>query len=347
MKLTKSDYEALSVMLRTSGSGACKGVRYEPRVWYDVYDAPVDATGVIIPSPNTDVFINSEEFPVVMTKMIFSVLGITINSLDDPPIPLYVIDGLDSWMNLFAVRIRQHGNYFMEGTTRQIDTQTAGVPIGVFNSGINAQVENISPGVVVWEFDKPTILSTRDSFRIPVQLQSTNDYSTTRPVSVGLQGYGLISKQPYNLGGSIDAGPTSAAADIDETNFRNDGNEPIVLTRMTAFCGPSSEELIDKTPDSRWAAINMKQIGNGSNANWFSGPSGQNGATAFPYCPLPLLGGTGGSSTVIHTLPGPGWVFNPGEGISIDYRNPMSISFGYTVVSLRIGVSLLGYQVVT
>lgn len=314
-----------------------KGPQKEPRVWYDVYDlAAGTGEAAIAQSPNSDVFVNGEAFNVTMTKVVFAILGSTSASSGS----FFPVPGLETYLQRIGFRFRHHDQLYPNPVT---------VPAPNWANKVVAQADVLSQGTVVWEFDHPVILSSRDTLKIPLQLQSIITTNTARRGVVSFHGYGLVSKTPVVFSGGYDMASTDSVLrplDINTASYRNDSSEPVVLTKMVAFTTSSMASGVvtpGSVADCRYLAMNVTQVGDGSGARWFQGPTGQGGGvTPFPYCPMPLLGGTCGRG-VVHEIADGGWTFNPGDGVQLDYQRRATISASSEISSVRVGVALLGY----
>jgi hypothetical protein len=77
----------------------------------------------------------------------------------------------------------------------------------------------------------------------------------------------------------------------------------------------------DPTGDTRPFAVQMRQIGNGTNTDWFQGP--QTAPWNGRGIPAALLGVLGGR-TIVHELPYPGFLLMPGDGFDIDAQGTVA-----------------------
>jgi hypothetical protein len=102
---------------------------------------------------------------------------------------------------------------------------------------------------------------------------------------------------------------------LDSTGFRSDGSEPIAVTGYAIQAGSLIPDDGDPTGDTRAFAVQVRQIGNGTNRDWFQGPD------TAPWnargIPAAIAGVTGGRA-LVHRLPDPGFLLMPGDGFIID-----------------------------
>jgi hypothetical protein len=136
---------------------------------------------------------------------------------------------------------------------------------------------------------------------------------------------------------------------FDPTQLRNNGAEPVALTHMTLSQPGFTASEGDDPPvpqfiggNIRLLDVQIRQQGNGTNADWFRGPSVP---TFRPRCPAGLLGYNGGRS-VVHRLPGDGFIWEPGDGIVPQLRalvENLQEAVGETEVMPDVAISLMGY----
>lgn len=266
-----------------------EGVIYEPRGYFDVLTIVADQPDNIVGGDGAS-FYNGEAFPVRITHLSFAV-----QTLDADP----------RLIQRMRMRIRYHDAYYMSRFPSLIP---------LWANVITATPDIVAPGVSTWRFPFPLMLGQRDT--IQVRVQDVEDTGTfERDISAAYWGVGTRSKRPYQLTmlapRSID---DNGVHTLDATGFRNDGSEPVAVqgtaVQVNALSGAN-----DQTGDSRPFAVQMRQIGNGTNTDWFQGP--QTPPWNGRGIPAALLGVTGGRA-IVHELPYPGFLLMPGDGFIVD-----------------------------
>jgi hypothetical protein len=192
------------------------------------------------------------------------------------------------------------------------------LPLTLWGNKPVAAPEAFSAGNAHWDFvanGQPFVLAVRDTMVVRVELQDTAPPASAVPVYVAFHGVGALSKRPYIFTGSVLLADTSAV-DISNPDFRNDGSEPVVITDLTVSVGGEVDNA-DPTGAIGRIRIGVRQVGNGTQANWFSGP--QNLVPPAPRPQATLLGLTTGRA-VVHQFPGDGLFWEPGEGITAEVR---------------------------
>lgn len=294
----------IDYLVELAAQNVCKGVIEEPRVLYD--------TITLLPSGQTSeadraTFINGEQFPLRITHLA-TYMRTASETVDERSI------------QRVGLRLMFHDQYYM---SREF------VPAPLWSNKVIAGVAPLSPGYVSYTFERPVILSARDSLRVDVALESVP--ASARRVAVSVTGVGLLSKRPYFFGSSRSLS-TTVQTSLDTADFRNDGAEPVALTDMVISCGPP-EQSPGGQGDVRQLRVQIQQIGNGTNARWFAGPT----TPPLPQCPAPLLGMSQGRA-IIHKLPGDGVLLEPAEGLI-----PQAISLDSDVDNAVIGFAAIGY----
>lgn len=294
-------------LVKLASENACKGVIEEPRVYYDTITLAADG---VVSEADRATFINGEQFPVRITHFATYLRP----NFDQAT-------GLDErFIQRVGLRLMFHDQYYQ---SREF------VPAPLWSNKVVAGPAPLTTGFVSHTFERPVILSARDSLRVDVALESTPTYP--RLVSVSFTGVGMLSKRPYFLASKRELADTIMRT-LDTADFRNDGAEPIALTDMVVHCG--AEELAQTgAGDVRQVRVQIQQIGNGTNARWFVGPTNP----PLAQCPAPLLGLTQGRA-IIHQIPGEGVLLEPAEGII-----PQAIALAASVEGLRVGFAMLGY----
>jgi hypothetical protein len=149
------------------------------------------------------------------------------------------------------------------------------------------------------------------------------------PVDVAVNGVGIESKRPYFLSGSVVLEDT-VTQHVPSEQFRNRGAEPILITNVTSNVQGNVQQPLS-FGDARQIEVGIRQVGNGTNAAWVvSAPGTPNMAQA------PLWGAYSGRA-VVHEFPGPGLLWEPGEGINVAVRRSEN-----TQETMTVGISMIG-----
>ena len=307
----KPDEREIDYLVRLAAKNVCDGVINEPRVFYDTI---VLNAGGLESQGSPDVFVNGEEFPVRITHAALALIPDFVGAIGED----------ERFIQRMGVRFQFHDQYYMSrdfvGAAMWGNKVVSG-PVGTTGA--------LSSAV----FNRPVILSARDALRVEVVLAEVPP--SARTVTVSFTGVGLVSHRPYFLTGSVDLSTTQRTI-INPTNYRNDGAEPIALTDVTYHCG-GPVDAAQGGGDIRQLGVNIRQIGNGTNANWFQGPTVP---VAQPLCSAVLLGRDEGRA-IVHRFPGDGLIWEPGEGITVSGMGLTSHVDGFTL-----GVALHGYLAV-
>ena len=286
------DYVDWVVQLAQSGIMR-EGIINEPRIFWD--EIPQDGEPTV-KFGSQGVFQNGEQFPIRLTRMIA-----TTRFLDDQ------VPGVaDSEINIqrIGLRMKFHDQYYMN---------PAFIPIPAWGNVVSATPPTFNQSTAAWDFvanGQPFVLSARDLLRVTVQFEV--DPGDLTPVTVSFTGFGMLSKRPYWFS-SLRQFQGVAPIDLPVNDLRNDGSEPIAITDMTVTVGPT-EDVVDPQGNLRQLRINVQQVGNGTNAQWFAGPQIP---VSIPNMPAPLMGVTSGRA-LVHQFPGDGVIWEPGEGISVE-----------------------------
>jgi hypothetical protein len=271
-----------------------KGIINEPRCFYDLVDLHANRT-VTFGTPG--VLVNGEQFPVRLTHMLASVAYLN-NVLPTPAV--------DDEINAqrIAMRLKFHDQYYMNA---------AFLPLPIWGNKVVAAADSVSPGTSHWDFvanGQPFVLSARDTLLVSLNLNDFANPVSAVPVTVAVTGFGALSHRPYLLSSQVLLS-TVIAVNMSTVDFRNDGSEPIIITDMTVNVAGEIEDA-DAIGSIGRVSIQIRQIGNGTNANWFDGPPTNPGRMQAT-----LLGVTSGRA-VVHQFPGDGLLWEPGEGITLE-----------------------------
>jgi hypothetical protein len=296
-------------MVQLASRNVCEGVIEEPRVFWDEVTL---LSKDIVTRGTPDVFVNGEQFPIRLTHASMALI---------PDFDANI--GLDErFIQRVGIQLTFHDQYYMSRNF---------VPAPLWANKVVAAGDANTQGNASQIYERPNVLSARDSLRVMVQL---NQVPTNGPrlVSAAVTGIGMLSKRPYFFADAVeidDVAPTQ----LDTAQFRNDGTEPVALTDMSFSCGAEENDAIGQG-DIRQLRVNVRQVGNGTQADWYEGPRIP---SPLSRCPAQLLGyGTGRG--IVHRFPGDGLIWEPGERVILDMRALDASVEGYTV-----GFSLYGY----
>jgi hypothetical protein len=300
-----------------------QGVINEPRLYYDIITTPADQAAQTNGTP--DVVFNRELFPVRLTHLSANVAWGFGN------------ENIPTLLQQVALQLRYHDQFYMNPNP---------VVVPAWANKVVAAPDVNSSAMSAWDFTtsagRPPILAKQDTFQVDVRCDDpTNQFigaDNPLPVTVSFTGFGLLTKRPYFFSGTVTLVAQQNIVSIPAGNFRNDGNEPIVITDMTVLCGGQADlrQQVFIPGDIRRISVNVRQVGSGTGSWWFAGPPNNR------VCPASLLGLTTGRA-VVHQFPGMGQLFGPGDGITLTVqRVGVSVPFQ---VPLAVGVA--GYIMVT
>lgn len=316
-----------------------EGVLIEPRFYYDVINFETQGDGTTAPYALTaqqsdpDSFKNGEQFPVRLTHLIVSPQHFPLNVEGGPG----VIYERPSTVQQLTLRVERYGEYYMNEQF---------IRASAWHNVQSAQPYNLASGTVTHKLFQPLVLSARDSLRIDfecvypgptnmfvpppnaqqITINSFNGENFEPPsIVVQLSGVGMRSGRPYMLSGparpTTDAGQTLFT--VDPSLLQNIGNEPIALTDMTVVGNSAmraqgfEENVSGLLPDVRMFRMQVRQQGNGTQAQWFKGPMYP---TPINRMPLALFGTHLGAS-IVHRFPGDGIQLDPGEVVRVTGQN--------------------------
>lgn len=296
----------IDYMVKLAAQNVAKGIIEEPRAYFDAFTLLPDG---VVSNGDRNTFINGEQFPVRLTHATFFVRPDGEGGLDMRQ------------MQRMGVRFTFHDQYYMGREFKALPLWATKVVTGP---------QALTPAFSSYTFDRPVILSARDSLRVQVALESQP--ASPRRVSVSFTGIGLLSKRPYFLASEVELS-NEAPVILDTVDFRNDGTEPIALTDMVLHCGAEVEDPVG-AGDIRQLRVQIRQIGNGTGADWYIGPTSP---VPLSQMPATLLGTTQGMA-VVHQFPGDGLIWEPGEGIVVQ-----GIALDQSAEGLDLAVGLTGY----
>lgn len=319
----------------------CDGVREEPRIWFD--QIPLDFSTLSTDdgtfNTDSDAYINGERFPVRITHMLVS-LGEQYDAetgalIIDPKLPMQLLEGVD-------LRVRKGDAYYMAEqfvAAPAWKTKVTANPIAFGDQGVS------------WTFDRPNILSARDTLIVTasalmdqVQLVTTGLDFTAR-LTVSFTGIGVQSRAPYFLSSSRTV-TDSAPVQFDTADLQNAGSEPIALTDMTFQQSIEVDGGSTNEGSVRAFSIQVRQNGNGTNANWISTPKPVPPGVPLSRANASMLGLTAGPA-LVHAFPGDGWLVEPNQGFRVQARVRATAPSDIENTEIPVFVGFAGYIVVT
>lgn len=287
---TEEDANQLRANLVKLASNSLElGVLHEPRAFFDIITLNTD--GSISPG-HGEVFKNGEQFPIRLTHL---TAALNFETNDEEP-----EETDERQIQRVGMRMQFHNQWYMNPQF---------LPIPIWGNKPVAAPPQVSFGTSAWDFDVPFVLSSRDSMIVEVQLGETP--ASARQVTVAFEGIGLTSGRVYKIGTTREVSDATRTT-LSTLSFRNDGSEAIVLSKGAVNVSAEADDA-DPTGDIRVLNINVKQVGNGTNASWFQGPI----TIGSDLMPAPLWGITSGRA-VVHRFPGDGLIWEPGEGIGLE-----------------------------
>lgn len=317
--ISRNDPQYLDKVIALAGGPNLKsGILNEPRIYFDVISQSGSTTEIIGGSPG--VFINGEQFPVRITHLLAAQAYL---DQDDKVASELLIQQV-------GARLLFHDQFYMNAQF---------VPMPLWGNKVVAAPEPISLGNAHWDLVQngaPVVLSARDTMIVTVMLNDASAPSLGGvPVNFCATGFGMLSRRPYFMDSQVVLDDLSRT-DFSTVDFRNDGLEPIIITDLTMTV---SAEVQDTTPVGviGRVSLNIRQVGNGTGANWFSGPQTP---VAIPLMPATMLGLTSGRA-VVHQFPGDGLVWNPGDGMTVETQS--RVQDGEAILVL----AMAGYLMVT
>jgi hypothetical protein len=332
-------------LVKLAAKNICDGVREEPRLYFDriPLDFAVAGSNEINGDPQS--FVNGEPWPVRLTKIVFS-LGLSFDPATvaylNPPVPLAVLQSV-------AARIRRSDEYYMNANR---------IPVPNWLNTVTNPPTNFGNGGTSWTFDRPVILSVRDYMEVEVQaladqavflIDGEPTPSTfTATIGVSYSGVGLISGQPYFFGATQEV-TNSKPIKMAANRLQNVSGEPIALTDCSTQISvlntdPALPIAAIVASDSRFFAVQMRQVQNGTRSKWLQGPTVP---TPLGRANASLLGLTSGSA-IVHTFPGDGIQLEPGEGLRIEAEVlATTTALALPNDNLDVLVGMSGYLVVT
>lgn len=324
------DENTLNYLRKLARENVCKGVLYEPRLFFDRVTFAIDGQDEVF--ADSEVFVNGEEFPVRITHILaaMDVGGV----LSPPPTP---VQGDPRLIQRIGLRVMSHDTYYRHGNF---------IPLPLMHNVHSAASPVTSPGVSTWKFPFPVVLAKRDAFVVPVELNTAPLANQNRRVGCALGGLGQLSRRPVQLSADTVLTDTNET-DLDIGDLRSDGAEPVEIYELNWWSGPESDDN-DGAGDIRQLSCGIRQTGNGTHENWHRAPK----YAGAPDKPPATLWGVSEGRAVVHELPidpenpaSMGWTFQPGQGVQIALKN-----FDTTrqqTVEENVWVALAGYIIRT
>lgn len=317
---TKGDPRYVDYVINMAKGKALRdGIITEPRAYYDIID--VNSDGVET-TGTPGVFVNGEQFPVRLTHLLGSVTHL---QQDDQTV--------DDQRNIQRIGLRMvfHDQFYMNRDF---------LPVPIWGTKVVAPPPPIAFNNSTWDFvanGQPFVLSARDTMQVQVVLNTAAapGAAAARPINVIFTGFGMLSKRPYLMNGQVNLEDLQQTT-LTTVDFRNDGTEPIVITDVSVNVG-AALDAADAQGDITELSINIRQVGNGTNAEWFIGPQTP---VPIPNMPAQLMGLTTGRA-VVHEFPDGGLLWEPGEGITVNTQRIGTADF-----DSRLALALAGYIMV-
>lgn len=326
--------DAQEYLRKLAEMNACEGVAHEPRVYYNRFDfsAITDVTvqqslRTVMADPS--VYYNGESTPVRITHIVAAMDPI---GTDEGSPPLAPVVGDERIIQQIGMRVRAHDTYYMN---RRF------LPLPLWHNTCSAMPQAVTQGTSAFKFAHPIALGQRDALLVDAILSQVPAGNEARIVGVSFSGVGAASKRPYRLSSTL------TLSDLTETRFdpndlKNDGAEVILIDQMVLYC---SSTRLDNNPagDIRELNVRISQTGNGTNIGWLKGgPIGAGGVV--PACPASILGAYAGRC-VVHTLPADGWLFQPGQGVTVELFHMNQDRQDTAGYSERVWVGLVGERI--
>lgn len=288
-------------IIRTAKENICKGVIEEPRIFYDEISVPEDGT---IGFGAADVFKNGEQYPVKIHWMTCA-----IGFLDDDGQP--ITD--ERLIQRVRLRFTFHGQDYM---------RRAHVLAPVWHNRPAAAPDSVAFGQSSMRPELPWILSARDSLLVRARIDGGVSEGASRTAAFAITGVGLDTSRPYFKAAELDI-DDALEHPFNPALFRNDGDEPILVTECAAHLSAESNSQSPQG-DIRPLRLAVRQQGNGTQADWVVGPPN------FSDLAPAVLFGTQAGRAVVHQWPpneyggrgAPGLYWEPGEGIQVEVRGP-------------------------
>lgn len=271
------------------------GRRYEPRAYFQEY---VFATDQELSYPDTSVWRNGEQFPVVITHITAAMRGNRTRTDDQ-----YPQQGSPALISDYSMRIVSHDTSYMSSEY---------LPIPAWHNRRNAASDVFGASTTSWIFDHPTILGNRSSFKVQVRLErppiDTEGGASSRICSVKFDCLGVNTRRPYNLGARLTLA-NDGLGTFDASKLSNTVGEPLQVIGVTFTLGSEAPGFMADITQLR---ARIMVDGTGTSQSWSYG----GGVSPMPheFVPVSLLGITSGLC-VCHKLPGKGWLWDPGQGV--------------------------------
>jgi hypothetical protein len=315
INLVERDGNDLDRIIRTAKENLCDGRFFEPRWFYDEITVNDDQT---INQNNPDAFKNGEAFPIKITHIIMAIRSINSAS------PLVVSD--ERLIQRVGVKLLFHGQEYM---AREFTVAP------LWHNKRVAAPDSVSLGQSAHRFFEPWLLTARDVMKVQVQLLQATDSGTTRKATVAFAGFGLDSRRPYWKASDINLSSTTIG-NLDVSLLRNDGDEPIVMTDMTAHLSAQSNKN-DPSGDISLLRVQVNQVGNGTNSEWFKHASSNAPSTLM----LAQMLGTHTGRCVVHRLDEDTPIYwEPGEGLNVQVQ-AIQQSIGAPVLAIALAGTII------
>jgi len=274
----------------------CQAFRYEPRLLWDtfIFDG---ATQIIVNNP--DVFFNTERYPLRLTHIL---AGMLYNSGGQSQNP---VGGDERMIQRYGMRVYGHDTYYIN---------PAWPLLPLWHNVPNATGAVTAQSLSAWHLKHPVILGRRDTIEVEVQLIVAP--ASNERVSVQFHCVGVVSREPKILTGFADLNTVNPVT-IPMDYYRNDGLEPLEIHKVV-FNDAAPINTANPTGNIRNTRARIRVNGNGTTSWWTRGPVFN--PPINERAPNPLWGVSVGRS-IVHKLPGDGWLFGSGEGVTVDLKS--------------------------
>lgn len=314
------EYEAY--LIKLAETNIAKGVIEEPRVYTETL---FTTGGDNFKEAQADslTFVNGEKFPVRILYMTAN----TVSQTDDA----LVAAGLygERLIQTIGLRLRFHDQFYMRPQFTRLPN---------WGTHVVASSDSNSPFTSSHKTWRPVVLSARDTFQVQVKavqpLTGGPVPSEDEPwqLTTTFTGVGIFSKRPYILSSKKQVVDLTTVQ-LDVADFKNDGAEPILITDVTHNAVAIAENA-PVVPVLPFMHVGIKQVGNGTNADWVVGKPGTDNLAAAP------VWGSYSGRALVHRFPGQGLIWEPGEGIEVTINQELDSAIEAATFT---NIALVGY----
>lgn len=308
---------------------ACDGVLYEPRIFFEkfAFSATPGATPV---RSGEETYKNGQKAPIRITHLTAFVEQGEPQSPEVSP-----VQGDERLIARYGLRVLKNDDYYQSPDF---------IPLPLWHNVTTAPPRPVADHVSGWRYGRvnragardgfPFVLGSRDSMVVRVQLQA---YTSDTRVGVSFYGTGRLSKRPYMFASETVLDDTTQVL-LDPNDYRNTSGEPIDIEGQSCYCRLNGQGAVAAA--IRNLRLSIKQMGNGTGRQWEDGPI--DSASSDTFCPAPLWGSSVGRA-VVHRLGGDGWIWEPGQGVTME----MTSLDTTRSVAETVWVACLGHYIAT